>query len=322
MTSRAAPISRTWSRAGNGNSISGSTSDLTHAARSRAIRNAFFVTALTASGALAAPGVASAGSALVPESARPDSAVATLTVETKPPGLVVLVDGVRVGRAPVGPLWVPAKPIRVQALADDPRRFEPGRDTVLVAPVAGQAITAVIDLRPSVLLRTIPEPASIVLEDAGGAGRDSLLGQSPLRLLPSRLERRALRMEAAEHADTTLIGETILALSGTGGPVTVALRRVAPHLPLAPARPPPLYRRRWFQLALIGAGAVLTGTSAVLRHEADRWYDRYLESSDPREIPRFYDRTTHYDGLAGVSLGTGQSLLTAGIFLFVTSGSR
>ena len=56
--------------------------------------------------------------------------------------------------------------------------------------------------------------------------------------------------------------------------------------------------------ALIGAGAVLTGTSAVLRHEADGWYDRYLASSDADEIPRLYDRTVHYDRLAGATLGS------------------
>lgn len=272
-------------------------------------------------GALVSPLAARAGSTLVPESARPDSAVATLRVQTKPPGLVVLVDGVRAGRAPVGPVWVPAKAILVQALLDDRRRFEPGRDTVVVTPRAGEALEVTIDLRPSVLLRTVPEPASLFMADASRGG-DSLLGETPLRLLPSRVERRAFRIEAPEHADSTLPGEAILALAPSGGPATITLRRTVPHLPPGPPRPPPVYRRRWFQLALMGAGVLLTGTSAILRHEADRWYDRYLTSSDAREIPRLYDRTVHYDRLAGASLGSGQALLTAGIFLLVTSGSR
>lgn len=288
------------------------------AAQGRAIR--LQLLALTISGALAAPGIACAGSSLVPEGARPDSAVATLRVETLPPGLVVLVDGVRVGRAPVGPLWVPAKAIRVQALSEDPRRFEPGRDTVLVTPKAGDALTVAIDLRPSVLVRSLPEPAALFLE--APAGGDSLLGDTPLRLLPARLEGRAFRLSAAEHGDTVLTGEALLAIAPAGGPATVRLRRVAPHRIPEPPRAPPIYRRRWFQLAMIGAGAVLTGTSAVLRHEADGWYDRYLSSSDSREIPRLYDRTVHYDRLAGGTLGSGQVLLTAGIFLLVTSATR
>lgn len=252
---------------------------------------------------------------------RPDSAVATLRVETVPSGLVVLVDGVRVGRAPVGPLWVPAKAVLVQALADDPRRFEPGRDTALVVPQPGQALTVRIDLRPSVLLRSEPEPASLFLED-GAARGDSLLGETPFRLLPSLLEGRAFRLSAAEHADTLLAGAALLAMAPSGGPASVRLRRIAPHWAPAPPKSPPVYRRRWFQLALIGTGAALTGASAVLRHEADRWYDRYLESSDSREIPGLYDRTVHYDRLAGGTLASGQVLLTAGIFLLVTGAGR
>jgi hypothetical protein len=272
--------------------------------------------------ALGAATAARAGSTLSPEGARPDSAVATLRVETRPSGLMVLVDGVRVGRSPVGPLWVAAKTIRVQAIPEDPRRFEPGRDTVVVAPGPGESVTATIDLRPSVLIRAVPEPATLFLEDGGAGGSDSLLGETPYRALPYRLERRAFRLASPEHADSTLSGEWILARAPQGGTVTVALRRVAPHMPPAPPPKPPLIRRRWFQLTLIGAGAALTGTSAVLRHQADRWYDRYLGSSDPAEIERFYDRTAHYDRLAGASLGSGQALLTAGIFLLVTSVTR
>jgi len=232
----------------------------------------------------------------------------------------VLVDGVRVGRAPVGPLWVPSKPIRVQAISEDPRRFEPGRDTVMVTPKAGDALEVSIDLRPTVLLRSIPEPAAIFLEDAGS--RDSLLGDTPLRILPASIERRGIRLAAAEHADSILDGTALLALVPEGGAATIRLRRIAPHLPPAAPRSPPIYRRRWLQLAMIGVGAALTGTSAILRHEADEWYDRYLASTDSREIPHFYDRTVHFDRLAGGTLASGQVLLTAGIFLLVTSGSR
>ena len=220
----------------------------------------------------------------------------------------------------MGPLWVPAKKIRIQAIPDNPARFEEGRDTVVVTPKVGESVTAIIDLRPSVLLRTLPEPASLFLERE--ARPESLFGTTPVRILPARIERRILRLEAPEHADTTLSGDAILALASAGSPVTISLRRVAAPLPPSPPRAPPLIRRRWFQIALIGAGAALTATSAILRHDADQWYERYQSSSNPKDITRFYDRTTHYDRLAGASLGSGQVLLTAGIFLLVTSSVR
>ncbi|HEV8128865.1 MAG TPA: PEGA domain-containing protein, partial [Candidatus Eisenbacteria bacterium] len=125
-----------------------------------------------------------AGSAYSPEGTPPDSAVATLRVETIPPGLTVLVDGVKVGRSPVGPLWVQAKPVTVQAISEDPRRFEATRDTVLLIPRPGQALQATIDLRPSVLIRSMPEPASILLAASGTGRADSLIGQTPFRVPP------------------------------------------------------------------------------------------------------------------------------------------
>jgi len=261
-----------------------------------------------------------AGSPIQPDVARPDSATATLRVETLPPGLLVLIDGVRAGRSPVGPLWVAAKPIRVRAIPDDPRVFETGRDAAVVTPAPGDARTVVLDLRPSVLLRSDPEPASLFLRDEAAPGSDSLVGVTPIRLRPGALERGALRLEAPEHADTTLAGADLLLLASRDDrPVTVSMRRVAPHIVPAPPRSPPLLKRRWTQIALIGVGAALTGAAALFRREGDRWYARYQSSSDPNAIPRYYDRTIHYDHLAASSLGSGQVMLTAGLFLFVTS---
>jgi hypothetical protein len=268
-----------------------------------------------------------AGSVLQPGAAGPDSAYASLRVETIPSGLIVLVDGVRAGRSPVGPLWLPAKPARVQALSEDPRRFDTGRDAALVPLAPGRDTTIVLDLRPSVLLRTVPEPALLTLRDrtVGAEDRDTILGETPLRIIPGRVERRALRLEADDHADTTLAADALLAMAaaGGGGPVTIALRRVNLSAP-APAdgRKPPLLRRRWVQYALIGVGAALTGSAAILRREGDRWYERYLSSSDPEEIPGLYDKTIRYDRLAAGALGAGQVAITAGLFLLVTGASR
>ena len=259
-----------------------------------------------------------AGSEIQPDAAGPDSAFASLRVETLPPGLLVLVDGVKAGRAPVGPLWLPAKLVRVQALPEDPRRFEPGRDGATVTLARGRDTTIVLDLRPSILLRSAPERALLALLDPA-SGAATPIGETPIRLLPPTLSGRSVRLEAPEHADTILAAETIEGLArAQSGVATVSLRRVAPSpLPLPIARGTPLLRRTWVRLTLIGIGAALTGSAAILRREGDHWYERYQASSDPDLIPGYYQKAVHYDRLASASLGAGQVAITAGLFLLV-----
>jgi hypothetical protein len=264
-----------------------------------------------------------AGSEIQPGATGPDSAFVSLRVETIPPGLLVLLDGVKVGRSPVGPLWLPAKRMRVQALPEDPRRFEPGRDGAVLTLARGRDTTVVLDLRPSVLVRSAPEPATLALLDPSAPGAETAAGQTPIRLLPSALARRSLRFDAAEHADTTLAGEALLRMADAGGGVaTVQLRRVVPVHPPAAARGRPLLKRTWVRLSLIGLGAALTGSAAILRREGDRWYERYQLSSDPDQIPGYYDKTIHYDRLASAALGAGQVAITAGLFLLVVGSDR
>ncbi|HKQ18970.1 MAG TPA: hypothetical protein VJW75_04420 [Candidatus Eisenbacteria bacterium] len=263
-----------------------------------------------------------AGSEIQPDHAGPDSAFASLRVETLPPGLLVVIDGVRVGRAPVGPLWLPAKRVLVQALSPDPRRFEPGRDGATVTLTRGRDTTIVIDLRPSVLLRSVPEPASVALVHPVSHRLEAPAAQTPIRLLPAALSGRAIRLEATAHADTTLSDEALLALATAGdGVATIALRRVAPD-PLPTVKRKPIWRRTWVRLSLIGIGAALTGSAAILRREGDRWYERYQASSDPDVIPVYFDKTVHYDRLASASLGTGQVAITLGLLLLVTESAR
>lgn len=260
-----------------------------------------------------------AGSEIQPDHAGPDSAFASLRVETLPPGLLVVVDGVRVGRAPVGPLWLPAKRVLVQALPADPRRFEPGRDGATLTLTRGRDTTIVLDLRPSVLVRSVPEPALVAVVDPVSHRMEAPAAETPIRLLPSALMGRAIRLEASAHADTTFSDEALLALAAAGnGVATIALRRVAPDPLPATAKRKPVWRRTWVRLSLIGIGAALTGSAAVLRREGDRWYERYQSSSDPDAIPGYFDKTVHYDRLASASLGAGQVAITLGLLLLVT----
>ncbi len=223
------------------------------------------------------------------------------------------------GRSPLGPIWIPAKTVRVRALRDDPRVFDPASDEAQ-AVIRPRATTRVfLDLRPTVMLRSVPEPARVFR--ITGAVRDSLIGETPLPLGSGLLDGNRFRLGARDHADTVLTGESLLGLERTGGRAVVSLRRIALTLP--PVRPrAPLLRRRWVQWGLVGVGAVLTGTAAILRREGDQWYDRYLESSDRRVLDTYFDRAVHYDHLSLESLGAGQVLFTAGLVLLVNGSGR
>ena len=132
------------------------------------------------------------------------------------------------------------------------------------------------------------------------------------------MESRFVRLEATGYADSLVAGAWLLDVTHGGeGSTLVALR----SLNLPPPAPPPgpsLFGRKWFRLGLVGVGALLTGGAAILRHQGDLAYDRYLEASDPRAIEHEYDRTVRYDRISAATLGTGQVIFTAGLFLLVT----
>jgi len=240
-------------------------------------------------------------------------------VETSPPGLLVLIDEIEAGRSPLGPLWIPARTVRVRALHDDPRRFD-SRSDQTQATIRPGAITRVfLDLRGSVMLRSVPEPARL-FRLGPAAGTDSLLGETPLALAPPLLESNRFRLRATDHADSIFAGASLLQTSG-GSAVSIAMRRVTETLPLA-ASHVPLHRKRWVQWGLVSVGAVLTGAAAILRREGDQWYDRYQTSSDRRVLDTYFDRAVRYDHLSLASLASGQVLFTGGLVLLVSGSGR
>ena len=268
---------------------------------------------------LASPSQLLAGSYLQRDLAPPDSSAGGLVVETSPPGLLILIDEVQAGRSPLGPVWVPAKTVRVRALPDDPRSFDTASDEAQVVIKAGTTSHVFLDLRPRVMLRSLPEPARVFRITS--AGQDSLLGETPLPLGPAFLEGGRFVFRARDHADTTLAGESLLDLGRIPGRATVSLRRTADTLPVGtPVKP--VYRRRWVKWGLVGVGAVLTGAAALLRREGDQWYDRYLDSSDRSVLDTYFDRAVHYDRLSLASLGVGQVLFTGGLVLLVNGDGR
>ncbi|HEU4335377.1 MAG TPA: hypothetical protein VFT32_12855 [Candidatus Eisenbacteria bacterium] len=271
-----------------------------------------------------AAGAGSADSASVAPAAAPDSAagVSWVSVVTLPPGLRVFVNGIDAGTSPVETREVRSGLVVVRAFAPDPRRFEPDPDGAVATLAPGESLHVRLDLRPRILLRSVPEPAAVALLAGGAGALDTSAGETPLRLAPARLETARVRFGVAGYADSMVPGSDLVARAAAGaGGVTIALRSL--HLP--PPAPPPrpsLFGRGWFRWALIGTGAALTGTAAILRHEGDRTYDRYLAETRPDEIERLYDRTVRYDRWSSITLGAGQASLTAGLFLLMTGVGR
>lgn len=242
-------------------------------------------------------------------------------METIPPGLQVLVDGVEVGRSPIDSLRLPAKAVLVRVLAADPRRFDSARDALPVTIRAGSTVTVFLDLRPSILLRSYPEPAFVLLAGRPGDLPDTLLGETPFTVKPAWIEGAALRFERESFADTVVPSSVFL--DPAHGAPRVALRRSG--LPPHPLGPPPrksLLRKRWVQWSLVGVGAALSGAAIAFHQQGNEWYDRYLASSDVDQIPDLYDRAARYDRYAAFSLGSGQVCLIGGLLLLFTGQAR
>lgn len=276
------------------------------------------ITAASPDTTAAAPDTATAApDTAAVETPPPPPPRATLRVETLPAGLQVEIDGTPVGRSPLR-LQVPPGPHRIRALPADPRRFgTPSAETAVTLAAEADSLVR-LDVRPPVVLRTEPEPALVTL--VGRPAPDSLLGSTPLSVLPSVFEAWRLRFTREAFADTTVAGA---AFASAAHPLRVPLRRIS-TTPFddGSSRRVPLYRKRWVQWSLVGIGVVLTGAAAVWHREADRSYDEYLASSNVDEIPELYDRTIDYDHRATTAFIVGQAFAITGGLLLLTGQSE
>lgn len=234
----------------------------------------------------------------------------------------MLVDDVLVGRTPIDSLRVPARDVRVRVLASDPRRFSPAHDATSVTLRPGSTVSIFLDVRPSVLLRTVPEPASVFFTRLPTAAADSLLGETPLSIAPAVIEGGFLRFARQAFADTTLAATRFLDASTESARVSLRSEGLAARQPLGPPFRTPLYRKGWFQWTLVGVGAVLTGAAIAFHRQGDDAYEQYLASSDVEEIPDLYDQAVQYDRWAAVSLGVGQVCMIGGLVLLLTGQAR
>jgi len=226
-----------------------------------------------------------------------------------------------VGRSPVEPLRVASGRVTVRAFPEDARLFEPNRDNFVADAAPGETIRVEFDLRPHSVLQSVPV-STLSRVSWNETQAESLLGSTPIRLPPALLESNSFRFAAGGYADSVVNGSLLLAQTA-GGLVNASVTLRSLNLPKPGAPPSPsLFKRKWFAWTMVGVGALLTGGAVVLRDEADRSYERYLDASDPRVIEEEYDRTIEYDRYAAGALGGGQGLFVLGILLLVTGTAR
>ena len=248
----------------------------------------------------------------------PADSSAALRVTTLPSGLPVLVDGEPVGRSPL--LLSSRSPgrVKVRVFREDPRQFDRAADEMWVTLEPADTALAAFDLRPPVVLETRPSGAGAFLRpDRGDA---LLIGRTPVPLSPAEYPGRLFLFRHPCCADTTVAGDALLAQAGLRGTALVELRRVVP-LAVPPVGGKTRWNRRWLQWGLMGVGAGLTVAARLWKREADRWYDRYLESSDRRVLEGYYDRAVLYDRRSVAALVSGQVLFTGGLVLLVSQRS-
>ncbi len=97
-------------------------------------------------------------------------------------------------------------------------------------------------------------------------------------------------------------------------PAAGARAQAAEPFPVVPVETPARRSHTWAYLTLLG-GAGLVALSFAFSRDADRAYAAYLESTDPVEIERLYDRAVRDDHRAQASLLGGEAMLAAGLYL-------
>lgn len=135
------------------------------------------------------------------------------------------------------------------------------------------------EFKDRTLLTTSPSDVSVIY-------KDSLLGKTPLYVLRdygSLLLRKKDYAEASIDLNRYKAGETI-ALEYQGGEKKISFMKT------------PV-----FKYLIVGA-AVLGATAAYFKLEADKNYDKYLETKDGN----YLDKTDSYDLISGVSMGALQ----------------
>ena len=78
--------------------------------------------------------------------------------------------------------------------------------------------------------------------------------------------------------------------------------------------------RRAVGVLFLGGGAVMANQALDLRAEADDFYDRYEQATEPEEIDRLYQRTNNRDIKSQLSWALAAAFSVTGLRLVLTSG--
>ena len=86
-------------------------------------------------------------------------------------------------------------------------------------------------------------------------------------------------------------------------------------------KPQPKSKRltQYLMISSIGA-TILSGLTSVHYHDkANYYYHQYLKSGNPQQMDNYFDKSQHYDRLAGISYGAFQINFLAAVYFFIKS---
>ena len=244
--------------------------------------------------------------AVLPALGQNSSKPATIRVHSSPSGLTVRIDSLVAGKTPVDSIAVSPGLHRVEVASPYPGlwNYADLQQTVMLQP--GQDTTLVFRYYRMVLINSVPFHARV-------QQGETEIGETPFYLPfePNRGKTFLVSKLGYQSREFTLL---------TPEPVLVHLEPITPEISMV--------EQSSFSYALLHTNLkkkflFLTGTlvghwlAFYFKNVADAHYDRYLHTSDPVAMEKYWNETRKYDRYSDITLGVSYVFLTGLIYTVV-----
>lgn len=226
---------------------------------------------------------------------------ARVRIESDPAGLAVWGNEQYLGRTPLEAILAEGRVALVLAVASETLFAPPLADTVVT--IEGQEdLTVRIRAARTVSVRSRPFDLPLLRNGI-------LIGRTPLDFpldarRPGRLDLLTPSGRVAVPTDS-LLARGSWSWTGAAGPSEIVTAGRSSTL------------RRLGRYLLPGLATGLATGATLVKHAADRSYDRYLETADPGQIDRYYDQARHRDALSTVMWTAAEACVISSIIAWI-----